>query len=355
MKLQVASYTPGRTSRYCDISKYLEGRETLADREITYAEALREALREEMIRDPLVFVMGEDIAEHGGAFTVTKGLLDEFGPQRVRNTPISEAGFVGAAVGAAMAGVRPVVEVMFIDLITLAMDQIVNQAAKARYMSGGKVRVPMVLRTPGGSGHGNAAQHSQSLEAWGLHTPGLYVVMPCTPYDAKGLLKTCIRDDNPIMFVEHKGLYFTKGFVPESEYTVPLGVAEVKRPGSDLTIIATSAMVGRSLEAAKALSGQGIEAEVIDPRTLKPLDLDALVASVQKTGRVLIVVEACKTGSFASEVAACLCEAAFDYLDAPPTRLAGEDVPIPQNRKLEAKAVPQVQDIVAAAERIVKR
>jgi len=314
-----------------------------------YIEAVREALREEMIRDPLVFLMGEDIAEHGGAFTATKGLLQEFGPQRVRNTPIAEAGFVGAGVGAAMAGVRPVVEVMFIDLITLVMDQLVNQAAKAHFMFGGKVRVPMVLRTPGGSGHGNAAQHSQSLEAWFVHTPGLYVVMPSTPYDAKGLLKTCIRDDNPIIFIEHKGLYYKKGSVPEGEYTLPIGVADIKRPGTDLTIVATSAMVGRSLEAANHLAAEGIEAEVVDPRTLKPLDLDTIVASVRKTGHVLIVVEACKTGSFASEMAASLCEAAFDYLDAAPLRLAGDDIPMPQNRKLEAEAVPQVKDIVDAA------
>lgn len=327
----------------------------MADRELTYAEALREALREEMIRDPLVFVMGEDIAAHGGVFTVTKGLLEEFGPERVRNTPISEAGFVGAAAGAAMAGARPVAELMFIDLIGLAMDQLVNQAAKARYMFGGKARVPMVLRAPGGSGRSNAAHHSQSLEAWMVHVPGLYVVMPSTPYDAKGLLKTAIRDDNPIIFVEHKSLYFTKGPVPEGEYTIPIGVADVKRPGRDLTIIATSMMVLRSLEAAEQLSTYGIEAEVIDPRTLKPLDISTLVASVEKTSYALIVVEACKTGCFASEVAATLGEAAFDYLDGPITRLAGEDVPIPKNHRLERRAVPQVEDIVTAARTLLNR
>ena len=327
----------------------------MTDRECTYSEALREALREEMLRDPLVFVMGEDIAEHGGVFTVTRGLLEEFGPQRIRNTPIAEVGFVGAAIGAAMAGARPVAEMMFIDLIGLVMDQIVNQAAKARYMFGGKVRVPVVVRVPGGSGRSNAAHHSQSLEAWMVHVPGLYVVMPSTPYDAKGLLKTAIRDDNPIIFVEHKSLYTTKGLVPSEEYTLPLGVADVKRPGSDLTIIATSMMVLRSLEAADQLATKGIDAEVIDPRTLKPLDVPTLVGSVQKTGRVMIVVEACRTGSFASEIAATLGEEAFDFLDAPITRLAGEDVPIPKNNRLEQRAVPQVEDIVAAATGLLER
>jgi pyruvate dehydrogenase E1 component beta subunit len=325
----------------------------LADRQLTYAEALREALREEMKQDPSVFVMGEDIAEHGGVFTVTKGLLEEFGPGRIRNTPISEAGFVGAAVGAAMAGVRPVAELMFIDLVGLAMDQLANQAAKARYMFGGKTRVPMVLRAPGGSGRSNAAHHSQSLEAWMVHVPGLYVVMPSTPYDAKGLLKTAIRSDNPVVFVEHKSLYFVKGPVPENEYTIPFGIADIKRPGRDLSIIATSMMVHRSLEAAEQLSALGIDAEVVDPRTLKPLDVDTLVGSVRRTGRVLIVVEACKTGSFASEIAATLGEEAFDYLDAPITRLAGEDVPIPKNNRLEKRAVPQVEDIVAAARELL--
>ncbi len=324
-------------------------------RELSYLGALREALRQEMQRDERVFLIGEDIGVYGGAFGVTQGLLEEFGAERVIDTPISELGIAGALAGAAMTGMRPVGEIMFMDFITLASEQIVNQAAKIRYMFGGRATVPFVLRTPAGSGTGAAAQHSQSLENWFIHIPGIKVVAPSTPYDAKGLLIASIRDDNPVLFIEHKLLYKDKGPVPEEPYTVPLGVAEVKRQGRDLTVIATSVMVGRSLEAAAQLAEEGIELEVVDPRTLKPLDAETLVHSVMKTGRVLIVHEACKTGGYGGELAAVIAESeAFDYLDAPIVRLAGHDVPIPYNRNLERHAVPQVEDIVAAARRLAQ-
>ena len=323
-------------------------------REITYAEAIREALRQEMRRDERVFLIGEDIGIYGGAFGVTYGLLEEFGEERVRDTPISEQTIAGAAIGAALIGMRPVAEIMFMDFVTLAMEQIVNQAAKLRFMFGGKAKVPMVLRTPAGSGTGAAAQHSQSLEAWFVHVPGLKVVMPSTPYDAKGLLISAIRDDNPVIFVEHKLLYKTKGPVPEEEYTIPLGVADVKREGSDVTIVATSIMVRRALAAAEKLAQEGIEAEVIDPRTLKPLDTETIISSVMKTGRALIVHEAPKTCGFGAEVSARITEGeAFFYLDAPVRRLAGMDVPIPYNPKLERGVVPQEEDIIKAVRELV--
>lgn len=323
-------------------------------REITYAEAVREALRQEMQRDPNVFLMGEDIGIYGGAFGVTLGLLEEFGPERVRDTPISEGVIAGAAAGAALTGMRPVAEIMFMDFTTLAMEQLVNQAAKTRYMFGGKAKVPMVLRTPAGSGTGAAAQHSQSLEAWFVHVPGLKVVMPSTPYDAKGLLISAIRDDNPVIFVEQKLLYRTKGPVPEEPYTVPLSVAEVKRAGRDITIVAIGVMVTRSLAAAEKLAKEGIEAEVVDPRTLKPYDAETITQSVIKTGRVLIVHEAYKTCGFGAEIAAMISEGpAFMYLNAPIRRLAGLDIPIPYNRNLEYHTVPQVEDIVTAAHELM--
>ncbi len=323
-------------------------------REITYAEAIREALRQEMVRDESVFLIGEDVGRYGGAFGVSYGLVDEFGEERVRDTPISEAGIAGAATGAALVGMRPVAEIMFMDLTTIAMDQLVNQAAKLRFMFGGKAKVPLVLRTPGGSGTGAAAHHSQSLEALFVHIPGLKVVMPSTPYDAKGLLLSSIRDDNPVIFVEHKLLYKMKGPVPEDDYTIPLGVADVKRPGRDLTIVATSIMVPRALEAAETLAQEGIEVEVVDPRTLKPLDDGIIVESVIKTGRALIAHEACKTGGVGAEIAARIAESeAFDYLDAPIKRLAGLDIPVPYNRNLERHMVPQVENIVAAARELV--
>ena len=324
-------------------------------REITYLEAVREALWQEMERDERVFIIGEDVGVYGGAFGVTLGLVEEFGEERVIDTPISEYGIAGAITGAALVGMRPVGEIMFMDFTTFAMEQLVNQAAKMRFMFGGTIEVPFVLRTPAGSGTGAAAQHSQSLEAWFVHVPGLKVVAPSTPYDAKGLLLASIRDDNPVIFVEHKLLYKTRGPVPEEPYTIPLSSAEVKRAGHDLTIIATSIMVRRSLEAAEQLAREGIEAEVVDPRTLKPLDEETLVRSVTKTGRVLIVHEACQTGGYGGELAAVIAGSeAFDYLDAPIVRLAGRDMPIPYNRNLEYHTVPQVEDIVEAARQLAR-
>jgi pyruvate dehydrogenase E1 component beta subunit len=321
-----------------------------ADREITYLEAVREAMVQEMRLDSTVFVMGEDVGVYGGAFGVTRGMLEEFGPERVRDTPISEAAIAGAAAGAAIMGMRPIFEIMFMDFVAISMNQLVNQAAKMRFMFGGKVSVPLVMRAPAGSGTGAAAQHSQSLESWFVAAPGLKVVAPSTPYDAKGLLVAAIRDNNPVVFMEHKLLYRTKGVVPEEPYCVPLGSAEVKREGRDLTIIAVSVMAPRALEAAEILAGEGIDVEVVDPRTLKPLDTQTLNDSVSKTGRALIVHEAPVTGGFGGELAAVIAGGdAFDRLDAPIRRLAGRDVPIPYNRALERAAVPQVEDIVAAA------
>ena len=319
-------------------------------REITYLEAVREALSQEMRRDAEVFLLGEDIGVYGGAFGVTRGMLEEFGAERVRDTPISEAVIAGAAAGAALMGMRPVMEIMFMDFLTISMNQLVNQAAKMRFMFGGKASVPMVIRAPAGSGTGAAAQHSQSLEAWFIHTPGIKVLAPATPYDVKGLLVAAIRDNNPVLFMEHKLLYRVKGAVPEETYTIPLGQAEVKRQGRDLTVLAYSIMVPRALEAAEQLAGQGIEIEVVDLRSLKPLDTETIVRSVSKTGRVLILHESPKTGGFGGELAAVVAESeAFDYLDAPIRRLAGRDIPIPYNRTLERATVPQVEDIVAAA------
>ncbi|HUW08208.1 MAG TPA: dehydrogenase E1 component subunit alpha/beta, partial [Anaerolineae bacterium] len=316
-------------------------------RKIEYRQAIQEALREEMTRDPSVFVMGEDIGLYGGAYGATKGLFDEFGEERVRDTPISEATIGGAAVGAAMAGMRPVAEIMYVDFTPLAMDQIANQGAKNRYMFGGKTIVPMVLRTEGGAGRSIAAHHSQSLEALWTHFPGIYVVMPSTPYDAKGLLKAAIRDDNPVMFIEHKMLYGNKGYVPDEDYIIPYGVADVKREGSDVTVITYSRMVHRALEAAEKLAGEGISVEVIDLRTLKPLDMETISASVHKTGRVVGVTEAYKTGSFISELAMCIQEELFDWLDAPVTRVCAADVPVPMSEPLEDAAIPSVDRIIA--------
>ncbi|MGI6127784.1 MAG: alpha-ketoacid dehydrogenase subunit beta [Planifilum sp.] len=325
-------------------------------RQITYLEAVRESIRQAMRNNPDVFLMGEDIGIYGGAFGVTRGMLLEFGPERIRDTPISESALAGSAVGAAMTGMRPIVELQFSDFITIAMDQLVNQGAKIRYMFGGKARVPMVVRTPGGSGTGAAAQHSQSLEAWMAHIPGLKVVQPATPYDAKGLLKAAIDDDNPVIFYEHKLLYKTKGPVPEEPYAIPLGQADIKREGTDITVIATSIMVHRALEAAETLSREGISVEVLDPRTLVPLDEESIVQSVKKTGRVLIVHEAVKRGGFGGEIAGVIAESeAFDYLDAPIRRLGGAAVPIPYNPVLERAAVPQVEDIVQAVRELVHK
>jgi pyruvate/2-oxoglutarate/acetoin dehydrogenase E1 component len=326
------------------------GGSTSDPRELTYLEAVREALVQEMRRDPTVFVIGEDVGVYGGAFGVTWGMLEEFGPERIRDTPISEAAIAGAATGAALMGMRPVMEIMFMDFLTISMNQLVNQAAKMRFMFGGKASIPLVCRAPAGSGTGAAAQHSQSLEAWFVHTPGLKVVAPSTPADVKGLLVASIRDNNPVIFVEHKLLYRTKGPVSEDLYTIPLAEADIKREGRDLTVIVYSIMVPRALEAAEQLAAEGIEVEVVDPRTLNPLDTATIIRSVSKTGRVLIVHEAPITGGVGAELAAVIADSeAFDYLDAPIRRLAGRNVPIPYNRTLEAAAVPQVKDIVSAA------
>lgn len=314
--------------------------------EITYLEAIRQALWDEMKRDERVFLIGEDIGRYGGAFGLTHGMLDEFGPERVRETPISEPTIVGAALGAALLGMRPVAEMMFMDFTLLTLDQLGNQAAKVRFMFGGKATAPMVVRMPGGSGTGAAAQHSQSLESLLMHIPGLKVVNPSTPYDAKGLMLSSIRDPNPVCFIEHKLLYKTKGEVPEGDYTVPIGVSEVKRQGRDLTVVANNIMVIRALKVAEKLAGEGIEVEVIDPRTMRPMDTETIIDSVCKTGRLLVIHEACQTGGWAGEVIASVTGSrAFDYLDTPACRLAGKDIPIPYNRALERAAVPQEEDI----------
>jgi pyruvate/2-oxoglutarate/acetoin dehydrogenase E1 component len=321
-------------------------------REITYAEAIREALSEEMRSDPNVFLLGEDIGVYGGAFGVTKGMFQEFGEERVRDTPLSEHAITGAAAGAAMSGMRPVVEIMFSDFLSIALEQLANQAAKARFQFGGQISVPMVLRTAGGSGTGAAEQHSQSLEAWVCHVPGLKVVIPATPYDAKGLLKTAIRDPNPVVFIEQKLLYRLKGPVPEptEDYAIPLGKADIKRKGTDLTIVTYGRMVQRCLEAAGKLAADGIEAEVIDIRSLVPLDKECIIESVKRTGKALIVHEAVQTGGYGGEIAATIADSeAFFYLDAPIRRVAGLDVPIPYNPVLEANVVPTLDKIIAAA------
>ncbi len=322
-------------------------------REIYYRQALNEALSEEMDRDERVFLMGEDIAIYGGAYGVTRGLYEKFGEERVRDTAISEAAIAGAAAGAAMTGMRPVAEIMYIDFSTISSDEIINIIAKNRYMFGGKTTVPVVIRTEGGTGRGIAAHHSQSLESLYVHIPGLYVVMPATPHDAKGLLKSCIRDDNPVMFIEHKSLYGTKGPVPEEEYTVPIGAAEIKKQGEDVTVIAYSRMVLLALEAAGELSGEGTECEVIDLRTLKPLDINTIMESVKKTGKAVVVSEACKTGGVAGEILSRIVEEGFDYLDAPVVRVAGADVPIPMSPALEEVSVPRKVDIIEAVRSIV--
>ncbi|MGO4890546.1 alpha-ketoacid dehydrogenase subunit beta [Anaerobacillus sp. MEB173] len=316
-------------------------------REITYLEAIRESMSQEMRSNEDVFIMGEDIGIYGGAFGLTNGMIEEFGPERVRNTPISESAISGCAVGAAMTGMRPILEIQFSDFIVIAMDNIVNQAAKMRYMFGGKAKVPMVVRLPSGSGAGFAAQHSQSLEAWMAHIPGLKIVQPSTAYDAKGLMKAAINDDNPVLFYEHKMLYNTKNEVPEEEYEIPLGKADIKKEGSDITIVSTAMMVSRSLEAAAELEKEGISVEVIDPRTLVPLDTETILESVKKTSRVLVAYEAVKRGGYGAEIASMIAESEiFDYLDAPIRRLGGVPTPIPYNPELEKAAVPQVQDII---------
>ncbi|NPV46122.1 MAG: alpha-ketoacid dehydrogenase subunit beta [Armatimonadetes bacterium] len=314
---------------------------------ITYLRAMNLALHEEMARDDRVFVIGEDVADAGGVWGVQKGLLQKFGRNRVRQTPISESGFTGLAVGAAMTGLRPVVEIMYNDFITTCMDMVVNQAAKLRTMSGGQLKVPLVIHTPGGGGTCEAAQHSQCLEAWFAHVPGLKVVVPSTPYDARGLLKSAIRDDNPVYFMEHRLLYNMKGEVPREEYTIPLGVADVKREGTDLTVVATLLMVHKALAAADALADE-VSVEVVDPRTLVPLDTETIVQSVRKTGRLLVVQEAPTFGGFGSEIVRQVTEQAFDALKAAPRVLGAKSLPMPFSPQLEKAIIPQDEDILAA-------
>lgn len=323
------------------------------ERQISYAQALSEAMKEEMLRDPKVFVMGEDVGLYGGAYGATRGLFEEFGEARVLDTPISEATIAGAAVGAAMAGMRPIAEIMYVDFTPLAMDQLANQGAKNRYMFGGKTSVPLVLRTEGGAGRAIAAHHSQSLESLWTHFPGIHVVMPATAYDAKGLLKAAIRDDNPVMFIEHKMLYKEKGPVPEEEYIIPFGVADVKREGSDLTIVTYSRMVLRALETAEILAKEGIQSEVIDLRTLHPLDIETIVESVKKTGRLVCVSEAYENSGFINEIMVQINERAFDWLDAPMQRVAAANVPVPRAEVLENLAIPNVSRILAACKKVV--
>lgn len=325
-------------------------------REITYAQAVREAMSEAMRENEDVFLMGEDVGLYGGAFGVSGTMIDEFGPERVRHTPISESVIAGAAVGSAMTGMRPIFEIQFSDFITIASDQIINQAAKIHYMYGGKAKVPLVMRTPGGSGTGAAAQHSQSLENFTAHIPGLVVIQPSTAYDAKGLLHAAIDSDNPVMFYEHKLCYRTSSDVPEGKYTIPIGVADIKREGKDISIIATGIMVHKALEAATILEEEGISVEVVDPRTLVPLDKKTIVESVIKTGKALIVTEAVKRSGFSAELAGVIAEEeSFDYLDYPIQRLAGKEVPIPYQPDLEKLAVPQVEDIVAKCKEMMGR
>ena len=326
-----------------------------AVRQLSYSQAIQEAMAIALESDPNVFLMGEDIGVYGGAFQVTGDLVERFGTERVIDMPISELGGAGVAVGAAMTGMKPIFEFQFSDFATLAMEQIVNQAAKMRYMLGGEVSVPLVMRFPAGSGTGAAAQHSQSLEAWLAHVPGLKVLQPATPYDAKGLLLAAVADPDPVMIFEHKLLYKMKGDVPEGYYTVPIGKAHIAREGRDVTIVATSIMVHKALEAAVALQDEGIDVEVIDLRTIRPIDQATVIASVKKTHRMICVYEAVKTLGIGAEISAMIAESdAFDYLDAPIVRLGGIDSPIPYNPDLEKAAVPQVNDIITSARALVQ-
>ncbi|HEY7200871.1 MAG TPA: alpha-ketoacid dehydrogenase subunit beta [Candidatus Dormibacteraeota bacterium] len=323
-------------------------------RELTLGQAVNEALAEEMRRDPSVFIIGEDVAEAGSPFKVLRGLVEEFGPDRVMDAPISEPGFTGIALGAAMTGMRPVVDIMFGDFMTLVMDQVANQAAKVHYMSGGKLRAPMVIRTTLGATRRSAAQHSQSLHAWVSHVPGLKVALPSTPYDAKGLLKSAIRDESPVVVFEDKMSWTLRGPVPAEDYTIPLGVADVKRPGRDVTVVATSSMVQVALSAAEILAGEGIEAEVIDPRTTVPLDVEALVASAARTGRVIVVDEGHRAYGVTAEIASSITEGAFYHLDAPVQRVAAMDVPVPFSPVLEDRTVPTPDAVVERARDLVR-
>jgi len=321
---------------------------------ISYREALNQAMREEMRRDDRIFLIGEEVGYYQGAFKVSKGFVEEFGSQRVLDTPITEAGFTGLAIGAAMAGLHPIVELMTFNFGILALDQIVNNAAKIRYMSGGQLSVPIVIRGPGSAAHQLGAQHSQSLEAWFCHVPGLKVVAPATPHDAKGLLKSAVRDQNPVIFIEAQLLYSIKGEVQEGEYTIPIGQAELKRQGKDVTIVAYSKMLLLALEVAELLAHEGIEVEVMDPRTLKPFDLATITASVKKTGRLVIVEEGWRFAGLGAQIAESVYSEAFDYLDGPIVRVTGADVPMPYSRPLEDAAIPDRDRVLAAVRRLVK-
>jgi pyruvate/2-oxoglutarate/acetoin dehydrogenase E1 component len=321
-------------------------------RELTYREAIREALREEMRRDESVFQLGEDIGRYGGTCKVTVGLIDEFGPDRVRDMPLSEAGIVGVALGAALIGMRPVAEIMYLDFTLIAADQIINQVAKTHYMSAGQLKAPLVIRTPQNCGISGAAQHSQSLEALYTHIPGLIVIFPSTPYDAKGLLKSAIRSDDPVLFIECRALYDRKGPVPEDEYLLPIGKADIKRQGKDVTVVAIARNIVQALEAAKILEKEGIDIEVIDPRTMNPLDKDTIINSVKKTNKLVIVHDAWKTGGIGAEIGASVAQDALDYMDAPIKRVATLDTCIPYNPKLEQYVLPKTENIVRAVKEI---
>lgn len=321
--------------------------------QISYRDALNQALREEMKRDPNVFIVGEEVGEYGGAYKVTQGLLDEFGAERVIDTPISEEAIAGTGIGAAMVGLRPIVEMMTINFALLAMDQIVNHAAKLHYMSGGQISIPMTVRAAQAAGLQLGAQHSQNLEPWFAHVPGLKVIAPGTPADAKGLLKSAIRDNNPVIYLEHEAIYGSKGEVPEEEYLTPIGVAEVKREGTDVTLITYARMLLYCQKAAEQLASEGIEAEIVDVRTLRPLDTDTIVSSVKKTHRAIVVEEDWKSVGMGAEIAARIVENAFDYLDAPVIRLSLAETPMPYSKPLEQSAIPSVDDIIRAARQIV--
>jgi pyruvate dehydrogenase E1 component beta subunit len=319
---------------------------------MTLRDAIRQALHEEMARDETIFVLGEDVIAHGGPYAVTRGIAEKF-PNRIRQTPISEAGIVGTALGAALCGMRPVAEVMYVDFVTCAMDEVVNQMAKVRYMFGGQIDVPVVLRLPSGSARLIAAQHSQSLEAWFVHVPGLQVVVPSTPYDAKGLMKTALRGKDPVLYIEYKRLYTTEGEVPEGDYTIPFGQADVKRQGKDVTIVATGPMVGKALEAAGGLAQEGIDVEVVDVRTLVPLDKATIFASVEKTNRVIVTDEEVRRGGSSAEIAAIIAEECFDALDAPVKRVAAANVPMPFSPALEKLVIPRAEHLVAAVRELL--
>ena len=320
----------------------------------TVREALNDAMREELTRDETIIIMGCDVAVRGNPFGVTKGLLKDFGPKRIVDTPISEPAFTGAGIGAAATGLRPIVEILYSDWITLAMDQLVNMAAKMRYMFGGKVNMPLVVRAPFGAGGGNAAQHSQSFENWFNHVPGLKVVAPITPYDIKGMLKTAIRDDNPVIFFEHKRAYQMKGEVPDEDYTVPFGKAAIRREGTDVTIVAYSMMAIRAQEAAEELEKEGISCEVIDARSIVPFDYETVMNSIEKTNRVVVCQEANLRGGFAADIVAEIIDRGFDLLDAPPVRVGGLNVPMPYNMTMENAVIPNTQSIVNAVKQVMK-